>query len=83
MRAPDLNDGTLKALLILILLGANIVLAQFHLPERLAHFRHPERSEAQPRDPVEVTVKLSPPDPSTALGMTRSHLADDQSPAND
>ncbi len=27
MRAPDLNDGTLKALLILILLGANIALA--------------------------------------------------------
>ncbi|MEO6872772.1 MAG: hypothetical protein ABI233_11205 [Chthoniobacterales bacterium] len=24
MRAPDLNDGTLKAVLILILLGANI-----------------------------------------------------------
>src|SRR6059058_6297224 len=31
---------------------------------------HPERSEAQSRDPAEVTSKVSPRDSSTSLGMT-------------
>ncbi|MGI9114457.1 MAG: ATP-dependent DNA ligase [Chthoniobacterales bacterium] len=31
---------------------------------------HPERSEAEPRDPVEVISKLAPRGPSTPLGMT-------------
>ncbi len=41
MRAPDLNDGTLKAVLILILLGANIALAVF-LPKPPASRGHPD-----------------------------------------
>ena len=32
--------------------------------------RHPERSEAKSKDPAEVTLKLTPRDPSTSLGMT-------------
>src|SRR5207244_12355849 len=36
--------------------------------------RHPERSAAEPREPVEVTSKASARDPSTSLGMTE--LAD-------
>src|SRR5438874_10626608 len=32
--------------------------------------RHPERSAAEPREPVEVTSKASARDPSTSLGMT-------------
>src|SRR5437870_3548043 len=32
--------------------------------------RHPERSAAEPREPVEVTSKVSSRDPSTSLGMT-------------
>jgi hypothetical protein len=32
--------------------------------------RHPERSEAESREPAEVTSKLSSRDPSTPLGMT-------------
>jgi hypothetical protein len=31
---------------------------------------HPEDSEAKPEDPIEATLKLSPRDPSTSLGMT-------------
>ena len=31
---------------------------------------HPERSPAEPKDPVEVSVKVTPRDPSTSLGMT-------------
>jgi (E)-4-hydroxy-3-methylbut-2-enyl-diphosphate synthase len=34
--------------------------------------RHPERSEAESKDPVEVTLKVMPRDPSTSLGMTES-----------
>ena len=41
MRAPDLNDGTLKAVLILILLGANIALAVF-LPKPPASRERPD-----------------------------------------
>ncbi len=36
MRADNLNDGTVKALLILILLAANIALAVFS-PSRATH----------------------------------------------
>jgi (E)-4-hydroxy-3-methylbut-2-enyl-diphosphate synthase len=32
--------------------------------------RHPERSVAKSKDPVEVTLKLTPQEPSTSLGMT-------------
>lgn len=35
--------------------------------------RHPERSAAQPKDPVEVTLKFSRRDPSISLGMTGLH----------
>jgi hypothetical protein len=31
---------------------------------------HPEWNEVKSRDPVEVALKLTPRDPSTALGMT-------------
>jgi hypothetical protein len=31
---------------------------------------HPERSEAESKDPVEVTLKVMRRDPSTSLGMT-------------
>ena len=61
MRANDLNGGSIKALLILVLLFANAALAQF---------RHPERSAAQSRDLVKLNAQAAPRDPSTALGMT-------------
>src|SRR5437764_3968205 len=32
--------------------------------------RHPERSEAKSKDPADGTLKLTPRDPSTSLGMT-------------
>jgi hypothetical protein len=32
--------------------------------------RHPERSQAESKDPVEVTFKVLGRDPSTSLGMT-------------
>jgi hypothetical protein len=31
---------------------------------------HPERSEAESKDPVEVSLKVASRDPSTSLGMT-------------
>jgi len=31
---------------------------------------HPEQSEAESKDPAEVTLKVSRRDPSTTLGMT-------------
>jgi hypothetical protein len=47
MRAPDLNDGTLKAFLILILLGANIALAVF-LPKPPASSERPDFARTSP-----------------------------------
>jgi (E)-4-hydroxy-3-methylbut-2-enyl-diphosphate synthase len=32
--------------------------------------RHPERSKAESKDPVDATFRLTPRDPSTSLGMT-------------
>jgi (E)-4-hydroxy-3-methylbut-2-enyl-diphosphate synthase len=32
--------------------------------------RHPERSAAKSKDPADDTLRLSPPDPSTSLGVT-------------
>ena len=45
MRRSDRNAGSIKALIVLALLAANIALA----------FRHPERSAAESRDPVAST----------------------------
>ena len=36
----------------------------------IAEAGHPERSEAEPKDPGEVTLKTTQRDPSTSLGMT-------------
>ena len=37
---------------------------------RLRQYCHPERSAAESKDPVEMTLKVTLRDPSTALGMT-------------
>ncbi len=83
MRPDDLKDGSLKALLILALLLANLTVARL---------RHPERSEAQSKDPVaqlavpsakntatkdvaslgSETFPENRRDPSAALGMTHT-----------
>jgi hypothetical protein len=44
---------------------------QTHHPEQGTFLiGHPERSEAESKDPVEVTLKITHRDPSTSLGMT-------------
>src|SRR5947207_650144 len=40
-------------------------------PQRRHHSRHPERSVAESKDPVELTLNITHRDPSTSLGMTR------------
>src|SRR5436309_3215793 len=44
---------------------------RLELDARSSRVCHPERSEAQSKDPVEVTFKVASRDPSTSLGMTR------------
>jgi hypothetical protein len=66
MRLNDLNDGSIKALLILGLLLANVT---------AAHLRHPgSRKDSEAREPVELTPKVSLGDPSTSPGMTMSQV---------
>ncbi|HXA09487.1 MAG TPA: hypothetical protein VNW28_05860 [Chthoniobacterales bacterium] len=62
MRWNDLNGGSIKTLLILALLAVNVA---------VAHLRHPEPSnDSGSKDPVELTLKAPPRDPSPALGLT-------------
>ena len=62
MRAEEGNAGSIKAfLLILALLLANAALVKYS---------HPEQGVAESKDPVVVTLRTPPRDPSTALTMT-------------
>jgi hypothetical protein len=51
---------------------ANIELKRGRAPGQSSQtpYGHPERSEAESRDPTETTLKEAPRDPSTPLGMT-------------
>jgi hypothetical protein len=45
--------------------------------ERNVYSRHPERSPAESKDPVGITFKIAPRDPSISLAMTaRRPLSD-------
>jgi hypothetical protein len=66
MRAGDLSGGSIKALLILGLLVANLTAVRL---------RHPERGAAESKDSVRLTVKVPPRDPSASLGATMARAA--------
>ena len=62
MRWNDLSGGSIKTLLILVLLAVNVA---------VAHLRHPERSnDAGSKDPGGLTLKVPPRNPSPSLGLT-------------
>ncbi len=53
-------------------------------PERSPHsYCHPERSEAKSRDPGEVSLKISPRDPSTPLRSAQDDMKNERFARND